>query len=187
MKPFDLYLQGRRLTMAKRFIRPQSVVLDVGSSDGILFRALADYIHEGVGIDADLPHDSDHGTYRLIQGIVPGTPVPNDHFDCVTMLAVLEHIPRDRQPDLVQYCHDALRDHGRVIITVPSPLVDTILAVLQRLRIVAAASLYQHYAYDPGETTQLFCEPRFKLIHQQRFQLGLNNLFVFEKISTTHA
>lgn len=187
MKPLDLYLQSRRFAMAKRFIRPQSIVLDVGSADGVLFKTLATHIRGGIGIDSDLPHDSDHGTYRLIQGHIPGTPVPNDYFDCVTMLAVLEHIPRDSQPDLVQYCHAALRDQGRVIITVPSPLVDMILTVLQWLRIVDAMSLHQHYAYNPAETTRLFSAPLFKLVHRQRFQLGLNNLFVFEKINTTHS
>ena len=75
-----------------------------------------------------------------------------------------------------------LNKNGRIIITVPSPQVDSILSVLQRFKIVDGMSVDEHYGFDPSQTETLFMEPKFKLIHKESFQLGLNNLFVFEKV-----
>jgi hypothetical protein len=68
-----------------------------------------------------------------------------------------------------------------VIVTVPSPRVDDILGVLTRLRLVKGMSLEEHYGFDPAQTESVFSPPRFRVAHRGRFQLGLNNLFVFEK------
>jgi hypothetical protein len=84
---------------------------------------------------------------------------------------------------LANNCFNYLKPGGRVIITVPSPQVDTILAVLTTLKLIDGMSLEEHYGYDPAQTIHLFTAPQFKLVCKQRFQLGLNNLFVFEKIS----
>ena len=45
----------------------------------------------------------------------------------ITMLAVLEHVPEDAQAELAAACERILKPGGRVVITVPSPQVDTIL------------------------------------------------------------
>ena len=97
------------------------------------------------------------------------------------MLAVLEHFPEDAYAGLGANCARFLKPNGRLVITVPSPLVDRILVVLKGLRLVDGMSLEEHHGYDTTRTRTVF-EPRFRLIRHQRFQLGLNNLFVFEKV-----
>jgi 2-polyprenyl-3-methyl-5-hydroxy-6-metoxy-1,4-benzoquinol methylase len=97
------------------------------------------------------------------------------------MLAVLEHISAEAQANLVKACADLLRDGGRVIITVPSPSVDYILSLLQKLRLIDGMSLAQHFGFDPQDTKLLFRPPVFNLCCQVRHRLGLNHLFVFEK------
>jgi hypothetical protein len=97
------------------------------------------------------------------------------------MLAVLEHIPTARQAALADACHELLRDGGRLIITVPSPKVDHILAFLCFLRLIDGMSLEEHHGFKPGDTARIFAPPRFRLLAHERFQLGLNHLFVFEK------
>jgi hypothetical protein len=42
-------------------------------------------------------------------------------------------------------------------------------------------SLDEHYGFDPGRTEAVFAPPAFRLAARRRFQLGLNNLFVFER------
>jgi hypothetical protein len=59
--------------------------------------------------------------------------------------------------------------------------VDTILGVLGRLRMIDGMSLDEHYGFDPGRTEAVFAPPAFRLAVRRRFQLGLNNLFVFER------
>jgi hypothetical protein len=99
----------------------------------------------------------------------------------VTLLAVLEHIPRDRQALVASACFAALRPGGRAILTVPGRGVDSILAVLRFLRLVDGMALGEHFGFDARETPQVFQAAGFRLLHYSRFQLGLNHLFVFEK------
>ena len=71
---------------------------------------------------------------------------------------------------------------GRVIITVPSVLVDKILAILLFLRIVDGMSLEEHHGFSPDDLPGIFLPEGFRLIKKQKFQLGLNNLYVFERL-----
>ena len=102
-------------------------------------------------------------------------------FDVITMLAVLEHVPRDVQPGLARDCAEFLRPGGVMIVTVPSPLVDRILEVLRAVRLVHGMSLEQHYGFVPDETIPLFSSAGLKPTTHRRFQCGLNHLFVFSK------
>jgi predicted SAM-dependent methyltransferase len=97
-------------------------------------------------------------------------------------LAVLEHIPTAQQSQLALNCHNYLLPKGRLIITVPSPQVDQILEILLKLKLIEGMSLEEHYGYKPEDTERIFAAPLFSLLHKEKFQLGLNNLFVFEKI-----
>ena len=63
----------------------------------------------------------------------------------------------------------------------PSPRVDDILHVLLKLHLIDGISAHEHYGFKPEGTPQIFPPPAFHLLRRQRFQLGLNNLFVFEK------
>ena len=102
-------------------------------------------------------------------------------FDAITMLAVLEHITPDQHFALVSGCARLLRQGGQLIITVPSPAVDHILAVLTTIRLVDGMSLEQHHGFEPHQTADIFCAHGFQPIAHHRFQLGLNNLFVFQR------
>ena len=118
--------------------------------------------------------------YVLYPGLFPEA-LPSVKCDVITMLAVLEHIPADGQAELAAACHEILNPGGRVVVTVPSPRVDTILDVLGRLRVIDGMSLEEHYGFEPEDTLRVFGPPAFRLAESSRFQLGLNNLFVFEK------
>jgi SAM-dependent methyltransferase len=107
---------------------------------------------------------------------------PDAEWDVVTMLAVLEHIPPAEQIRIAAACARLLRPGGRVIITVPSPAVDHILAVLRRLRLIEGMSLEQHYGFAPADTVRIFAPPAFRLHRRETFQLGLNHLFIFERV-----
>jgi len=78
-------------------------------------------------------------------------------------------------------CSRFLKPGGRLIITVPSPQVDFILKVLLALGLIDGMSVEEHHGYDVRETTNIFPPPEFRLVKHQRFQLGLNNLFVIER------
>lgn len=182
MKFIDNILQDRRINEAKKFIANGSKVLDIGSVDGILFNRLRDVIKEGVGIDPTLTRIKKDSNYTLFPGYFPKDLPQENKFNVITMLAVLEHIPVSAQKSLVEGCYNFLEKGGKVIITVPSPNVDYILNVLKFFRLIDGMSLEEHFGFDVKSTDKIFGLPKFKMICHRKFQLGLNNLFVFEKI-----
>ena len=99
----------------------------------------------------------------------------------VTMLAVLEHYPLSAHASLRTGCEHFLRPGGKLLITVPSPQVDRVLAVLKCLRLVDGMALEEHHGFKVGQTEEIFPPPQFRLLLHRVFQLGLNNLFVFER------
>ena len=181
MKQGDVILQRWRIRMAARHLPQGAHVLDIGCSDGLLFSVLNGRIASGVGVDDDsVPKD--YGGFRFIRGRAPDDLPSGETFDAITMLAVLEHIPTDGQRSLAEDCWALLKDNGQVICTVPSPKVDTLIHLGKRLRILDGMQEDEHYGFEPSHTVQLFVDRGFTLLRARRFQFGLNNLFVFDKV-----
>ena len=183
MKLLDRFIQKWRMRRALRQVFPQARVIDVGAHHGELFQALGGRLIAGFGVEPVIAAPIKTPGYVIYPGLFPAVRPPEGGWDVITLLAVLEHVPRAEQTALAAACHDLLRVGGRVIITVPSELVDHILAVLKFLRLIDGMSLEEHFGFQPGETPRIFSAPQFRLIRHQRFQLGLNHLFVFEKVS----
>jgi 2-polyprenyl-3-methyl-5-hydroxy-6-metoxy-1,4-benzoquinol methylase len=102
-------------------------------------------------------------------------------LDVVSMLALFEHIPTEEQPAVVEACYELLVPGGRVVITVPSPAVDPMLDAMVKLRVLDGIEHEQHYGFKPADLPPLFEQGGFSLSRSYRFQLGLNNVFVFAK------
>ncbi|MBC7381372.1 MAG: methyltransferase domain-containing protein [Bacteroidia bacterium] len=182
MKALDRYLQKIRIQKAGKYIRKNDTVLDIGSVDGIMFESWRGLIGKSIGVDPTLKTKIETDLYTLYPGYFPEACPQNITFNAITLLAVLEHIPTSEQTRLAADCYNFLQPGGRLIITVPSPQVDTILSVLLKLRLIEGMSLEEHYGYKPSDTELIFSQPHFKLIHKRSFQFGLNNLFVFERV-----
>lgn len=182
MKKLDIILQNKRIQKASKHIRKGDEILDIGSVNGVMFDKLSNIIGGGTGIDPTLRGEVKTKNYHLIPGYFPEVVPMGKKFDAITMLAVLEHIPADKQKELVENCWKYLNEKGRVIITVPSPAVDYVLSILLFFKLVDGMALQEHYGYEAKDTDKLFVGKYFKMIHHSTFQLGLNHLFVFEKI-----
>jgi SAM-dependent methyltransferase len=176
----DRFIQRWRIRKAGAYIPRGARVLDIGCSDGAMFK-LVPHIGSGIGIDPLLTQPEQLPNARLLPGLFPDALPQDDTFDAITMLAVLEHVPRDQQRPLALNCARFLRPGGRLIITVPSPAVDKILDVLSAMRLIHGMSLEQHYGFKPDETPSVFGSAGLTTTVQRRFQFGLNNLFVFSK------
>jgi 2-polyprenyl-3-methyl-5-hydroxy-6-metoxy-1,4-benzoquinol methylase len=178
----DRVLQRWRIAKSRPFLPRNGRVLDIGSADGALFNQIG-FLGSGcLGIDPRLPAHVEGETYQLIAGEFPRDMTAAPPFAAITMLAVLEHFPPVAYEDLVEGCRRFLEPGGRVIITVPSPTVDHILRVLLALRLIHGMSFEEHHGYEVRQTSQIFGAPAFRLLHHSRFQLGLNHLFVFERL-----
>lgn len=183
MKTLDRFLQRWRMLKALPHIPKGARILDIGSADGRLFKILGNRIKDGLGIDPLLTEPVTCERYRLRPAQFPMQMPKSEKFDVITMLAVLEHFPEDILQRCGQMCSDLLNPEGYVIITIPSKAVDAILVVLKFLRLVEALTLDEHHGFDVSMIDDVFPKRKFELVYKERFQLGLNNLFVFKKIA----
>ena len=181
MKALDRFIQRWRMRQAMRFIPAQARVIDVGAHEGELFRALGERLSLGYGIEPLCKTALAERNFTVVPGFFPAVRPAEGGWDAVTLLAVLEHVPTLEQPALAAACHALLKPGGRVIITVPAKAVDHLLAALRFLRLIDGMSLEEHYGFEPGDTLKIFSAPGFRLMHQGRFQAGLNHLCVVER------
>ncbi len=179
MRWLDRKLQAERIRRVEPYT-PGARVLDIGCADGALFRSLDHRLAGGVGIDMD-PVPASTSKYHYVRGAFPAALPRGDPYDLVVALAVVEHIPEKDQPAFAAACMEALRGGGRLVITVPSARVDDLLKVLKAIRVVDGMADHQHYGFNPLHAIAAFEGAGFTLERHSRFQLGLNNVFVFRK------
>lgn len=183
MKTVDRLLQFWRFYKVKPHVATGATVLDVGCADASLYHNIPG-IKRYVGIDSCANQIQTEENFQIIQGSFPNDLPSNlGSFDNVIMLAILEHIPESDYQSMARRCFDLLKPGGRLLITVPEPMVDNILHLLQRLRLIDGydLGLEEHHAFDTQQVPRIFSQVGFHEHTRSKFQLGLNNLFVFER------
>lgn len=178
MKWLDHRLRDWRIRIALAEVPPTARLLDVGCYDGRLLERVPQ-ARRRVGVDCRAEPRAANGV-ELVRAALPGPlPFPDASFDCVTLLAVLEHLadPAASPRELAR----VLAPGGRVVLTVPSALVDSILHVLRALHVLDGMELDEHHGFDASRTPVVFAQAGFAERAHRRFQLGLNHLWVFEK------
>jgi 2-polyprenyl-3-methyl-5-hydroxy-6-metoxy-1,4-benzoquinol methylase len=183
LRALDRTIRDIRIRHALRHIPADATVLDVGCDDGALFTAAGASIHEGVGVDPTLRRSSETTRIRFIADSFPTGQLAasGGAFDAITMLAVLEHVPVEQLPSWRDECVRLLKHGGVVVATVPSPRVDDILHVLVRAKLIAGMSLHEHHGLDQDRIPETFAGGELGIIAHERFELGLNHLYVFKK------
>lgn len=175
----DRCLQRWRIREARRELPPGSRVLDIGTHDGTLFRLTG---ARGLGIDPELAAVTSIPGVTLVKGSFPEDlpKLPDESFDAVTALAVVEHVPEGELATWPETIARLVVPGGPLIITVPAPAVDTILHVLMRLNLVAGMAAHQHHRFQLSSLDRIFTAPLWQRAKHRTFQLGLNHLYVFQ-------
>ena len=180
MNTLDRYIQRRRVDAALPWIPAGAHVLDVGCADGALFRLGASRIGSGVGVDSrDDGEEWVDGPYERRTGRFPDVIRADERFDTIVMLAVVEHVHDAELKEWAAAVERLLVPNGRLVVTTPSPVVDHLLAIGIRLRLLDGMEAHEHHGFDPREVPTIFSSDRLRLERWRRFELGLNHLFVF--------
>jgi SAM-dependent methyltransferase len=180
MRRLDWILQDWRYRVVEPHIAPGCRILDIGGFDGSFLKRIQSRIVEGVCIDPLIEERKEGKLLFIKSRVVKELPFADHCFDVVTMIGVYEHLGFRREL-ITQEVFRVLKKPGLALLTVPSSAVDEILKVLIRMRLVDGMSLAEHEHFRSSETRTIFEGCGFKLKRWSKFQLGLNNLFIFEK------
>ena len=181
MRIGDYFIQLWRMRVAARWIPEGSRVLDIGCHQGEFLELLGQKIAPSVGIDPLYQERVDLKGHRFLsREFQRDLPFEDRSFDAIVLLATIEHM--QQKSAVAEEARMLLRTGGRVVITVPSLFVDKILSILLFLRIVDGMSLEEHHGFSADDLPNIFMSEGFELKRMQKFQLGLNNLYVFERL-----
>lgn len=175
----------RRLRLGRVISQiPSNVkVLDIGCGQSMaLLKAIAPRIDHGVGIDFKVSQLRTDKIETIPLKLDQALPFPNNSFDVVTMLAVLEHL--EHETPILQEIHRVLRTSGKLILTVPSIRAQPVLEFLAyRLKIVDEAEIRDHKRYYDRQTLKkvMLEDASFQDFEHQYFQFGMNNFCLVTK------
>jgi ubiquinone/menaquinone biosynthesis C-methylase UbiE len=178
----DFFIQKKRIKLIEKHVPPDSYVLDIGCGyypQNLI--NLENKIKKAVGIDKDIPDKTFSSKISFIKAdIGEKLPLPDNEFDCILILAVLEHL--EHPEEIIRECYRILRPGGRLIITIPTNYSRPILLILAGLGLLSREEIFSHKHYfSKKEVEDLLMNARFKKVVSRSYNLFLNSLFVFEK------
>lgn len=94
-------------------------ILDVGCGAGLFFDALQRFGHvEGIESDPAAVEMAGRWKPRIFRGVLDGSFRPDEPYDAILMLDVLEHLTEPEE--LLRHARALLKPGGRILITVPA-------------------------------------------------------------------
>jgi 2-polyprenyl-3-methyl-5-hydroxy-6-metoxy-1,4-benzoquinol methylase len=174
------WVRENRNQVAGQYVR--GAVLDVGCGLGTIIPMLsADQPYVGVEVNVALVEHlrRQFPGRRFEVRDVDREPLAlgDEHFDTVLMIAVIEHL---HHPEWVlNQVRHYLRPEGRVVVTTPTPLGHQVHRWGTRLGLFVPEAAAEHKGqFDRPAMAQLLARVGMTIEHYQRFQWGLNQLFV---------
>lgn len=153
-------------------------VLDIGCGSRPWFLAL-DETHRNrlriTGVDQGPYEFGKNAGFDFLQlEIKDSLSFPDDRFDLVTMLAVLEHL--EQPEEALGEIYRVLKPGGILMLTTPSPAAKPILEFLAfRLHLISESSISDHKRYFGKNDLRTALEKKeFRIIDLHTFECGLN-------------
>jgi|UniRef100_A0A7V3J9L6 ubiquinone/menaquinone biosynthesis C-methylase UbiE len=185
MKDFnklDFFIQKMRAKLIEKYVPYDSYLLDLGCGlHPMALIMLESKIKKAIGIDKEVPSRSFSKKIDFLKAdLENGLPFSEGEFDCVLMLAVLEHLKFPKE--VIEESYRVLKPGGKIIITIPTNFSQPILELLASLGIISKEEVFSHRHYFRiNEVKNLLSRVHFKVILVKPYNLFLNALYVAEK------
>lgn len=154
-----------RTNAALRFIPRSGVHVDIGCGpeEYLLSKSPCSI---KIGFDKQLEH--------LLHDKIP---LEDKSADCITMLAVIEHLALPSE--ILTECHRILKDDGILIITTPKSKGLWLMKIYDPRFEIREGDHKQHYDY---KSMSKLVEGHFAINKYLEFELGFNQIFVLNKL-----
>jgi ubiquinone/menaquinone biosynthesis C-methylase UbiE len=177
------FLRKLRLYKVIKHIPRGCKLLDIGCGNTASFLwTVSPKIKQGFGVDFKVS-DFETNNIKVQQyKFQDNLPFPDNYFDVVTMLAVLEHIEKEKE--ILEEVYRVLIPGGRLILTVPSIWSQPVLEFLSyKLKIVSEMEIRDHKRYYNRTKLRnaLTKTAKFGDFHHQYFQFWMNNFCMVVK------
>jgi ubiquinone/menaquinone biosynthesis C-methylase UbiE len=179
LTPLQRILRIRKIV---KYIPDNCVLCDVGCGAKAFFlKSISSRITRGIGITLKVTARDYDDNIRLLEHNIEKTlPLKSEIFDCVTLLAVIEHL--DYPSFILEECYRILKSEGVLILTTPTPQAKPVLEFLSKLGILSRNAVADHKHYFSGEEIKDILERvGFRRIKTETFQFNLNNLVIAYK------
>lgn len=177
------FLRKMRIQKIKKYVPNNCILCDVGCGLNAKFlNDMSPFIKKGIGIDKKVDDLKSNKIELIRTKLDDKLPINSNYVDCVTLLAVLEHLENPYQ--ILNECHRILRPGGVLILTTPTPSSKPILEFLSfKLNIVSSEEISDHKNYFNCDQLIRILEHDcgFRNVVAKTFQFGLNNFVVATK------
>jgi len=178
----DFYIQKKRIKLIEPYVPHNSYLLDIGC--GCFPQNLINLENKfkgAIGIDKDIPAQSFSQKVGFQKAYIETQlPFSDNQFDCLLMLAVLEHLNHPQA--ILQECYRILKPGGRLIITIPSNFSKPLLLSLAFLGLLSQEEIFDHkFYFSQKQMENMLEKAHFKKVVSKAYNLFMNLLFVYEK------
>lgn len=181
------YIDSMRINKISTYIPTGAQILDVGCGPGYLLKVLppnCDYY--GIDIAADIIQSNQKRfptqNFTCVNVIEAKLPYDDKKFDVIIMAAFLEHV-RNPKP-MFKEMFRVLKDGGVVIGTTPTRMGGVVHHVLAHLKLASHDAAEEHTDFwDRDMFVEVVKNTGSQLEHYEKFQMGMNQLFVLKRIS----
>ncbi len=178
MTGIEPLLQTLRIRQALPYLKPGLVLVDLGCDvEMTLLKQVKAKMKKVIGVDSVVPAYK-KGNLEIIQAdLTKPWPIKPNTADVVTMLAVLEHLPKPQV--ILKEVYRILKPGGTLLITVPSQYSQWWLEkLLAPLGLVRKDMINQHKNYfKPDILTKLTQKAGFTQVRARYFE-GIFNVFL---------
>lgn len=162
------YIKQKRVSVAKQYVEDskRKLLLDIGCDDNSFIDQF-EYL-QTIGIDKNMGHYIERDLN-----------FEDNKFDYITMLAVIEHL--EYPVDVIKECYRVLKKGGLLIITSP---FDNVLFDLIHNRLYTKEEFEDegfHIQSFNKTSMNAITDSLFYLKEYKLFELGFNQVFVYEK------
>lgn len=156
-------------------------LLDIGCGNGFLLTKSP--MKYNIGIDDYNTIIVENGKKKVKKGFhfEKKLPFKNSEFNIITSIASIEHVKYPEE--MIKECFRTMKPGGLLIITTPRPIVEKVLFFLDKGSEQLSGKQVEevHENYFNKKSMNKLTQEKFKLIKYKRLQLGINQLFIYQK------